>query len=424
MLSASAHANSDENLGAINAHSVEFLLSAEGRAAAAQLVAVDDDHLLAELAHLRRRFSPQQAGALVALARVRRRATHKFPAAHRLFFTTTALEQATAYPIAAHHAAYLHQHAPSGPILDLGCGIGGDTLALAEHRQVIAYEIDALRLRLAEANVEAMGLEGRVSFHLADWTAELAAGRLPLAAAAFADPARRIGEERIYKLDQIQPPINVLLQLQIQTPALGVKIMPGVDKSEIPPGCGVEFISHEGVCKEAVLWFGPLASHPIWASIHTATGWLKLTDTTPPPLGPLAAGMTLHEPDPAVIRAGTFAPLCAALSAHLFDSQIAYMVGEQPVTHALVQSFRILEIHPFHLKTLQARLQALRFSRVELKKRGAPFAPESLRGRLKLPAGDRAGVVIFTRQGEARLMLLAERLAAPAATTPTCAIEF
>lgn len=406
----SASTNPDTHHDAINAQSVEFLLSAEGRAASAQLIAVDDDHLLAELNHLRRRFRPEEAGALVALARLRRRAIPKFPTAERLFFTAAALEQATAYTIATHHATFLHQHAPPGAVLDLGCGIGGDTLALAEQRAVIAYEIDPLRLRLAEANVQAMGLEARVTFRQADWTVELATGRLPEAVAAFADPARRIGEQRIYKLDQVQPPIKAILQLQTLIPSVGVKIMPGVDKAEIPPNCGVEFISHEGTCKEAVLWFGPLAQQPMWASVHTPTGWHQLSDTTPPPQGPLATGMTLHEPDPAVIRAGTFAPLCVALGAHLFDSQIAYMVGEQAITHPLVQSFRILEIHPFHLKTLQARLQALGISRLELKKRGAPFAPESLRGRLKLPAGDRAGVVIFTRQGDARLMLLAERL--------------
>lgn len=407
-----ARKNSNANFEAINEDSVAFLLSAAGRAAATELDAVDDEHLLTELANLRRRFTPEEAGALVALARVRRRAATKFPAASRLYFTNTALEQATAYTVAAHHAAHLHQHAPPGAVLELGCGIGGDTLALAEHRPVIAYEIDPLRLRLAEANVLAMGLEARVSFRQADWTEEMAAGRLPDAAAAFADPARRIGEQRIFRLDQIQPPIRALLQLQAQVPHVGVKIMPGVDKTEIPPDCGVEFISHDGVCKEAVLWFGALATQPMWASVHTATGWQRLAaDNTPPPLGPLAAGMTLHEPDPAVIRAGAFVPLCEALGAHLFDAQIAYMVGDADITHPLVQSFRILEIHPFHLKTLQARLQALGMSRVELKKRGAPFAPESLRGRLKLPAGNRAGVVLFTRQGDARLMLLAERLA-------------
>ena len=403
---------SNANIEAINEDSVAFLLSAAGRAAATELDAVDDEHLLMELANLRRRFTPEEAGALVALARVRRRAATKFPAASRLFFTNTALEQATAYTVATHHAAHLHQHAPPGAVLELGCGIGGDTLALAAHRPVIAYEIDPLRLQLAEANVLAMGLEARVSFRQADWTAEMAAGRLPAAIAAFADPARRIGEQRIFRLDQIQPPIRAMLQLQEQVPHVGVKIMPGVDKTEIPPDCGVEFISHDGVCKEAVLWFGALATQPMWASVHTTTGWQTLAaDNTPPPLGPLTSGMTLHEPDPAVIRAGAFVPLCQALGAHLFDAQIAYMVGDAAITHPLVQSFRILEIHPFHLKTLQARLQVLGISRVELKKRGAPFAPESLRGRLKLPAGNRAGVVLFTRQEDARLMLLAERLA-------------
>jgi predicted O-methyltransferase YrrM len=411
----SARTKPDNHFDAINVHSVDFLLSAEGRAAAAELVAVDDDKLLAELAQLRRRFTPEQAGALVALARLRRRAAAKFPSANHLFYTSVALEQATAYTVAAHHAAHLHQHAPAGKILDLGCGIGGDTLALAEVREVIAYEIDPLRLRLAEANVQAMGLESRVEFRQLDWTAEMRAGRLPAAAAAFADPARRVGEQRVFALEQMQPPLSALLQLQAQIPNVGVKIMPGVDKSEIPAAAGVEFISHEGVCKEAILWFDALATHPIWASVHssgtqTSSGWLQLYDTTPPPLGALEVGMTLHEPDPAVIRAGTFAPLCEGLGAHLFDSQIAYLVGEQAITHPLVQSFHILEIHPFHLKTLQARLRELGISRVELKKRGAPFAPESLRGRLKLPPSGRAGVVIFTRQGDRHLMLLAERI--------------
>ena len=120
--------------------------------------------------------------------------------------------------------------------------------------------------------------------------------------------------------------------------------------------------------------------------------------------------MALHEPDPAVIRAGAFAELCRRLDAHLFDPQIAYLVGPADRTDPLVQSFRILELHPFGLKRLQARLTALGMARVELKKRGAPFAPETLRGRIKFPPGDRAGVVLFTRRGQDRLMILAERL--------------
>jgi SAM-dependent methyltransferase len=398
---------------AINLATVDFLLSERGRAAAKALAAAprDEASLPAQLADLRRRYSGAEAGALLALVRLRRQAEAKFPEAGRLFFTTEALEQATARPIAAHRAAWLDRHAPPGPVLDLGCGIGGDALALARVRPVVAYDLDPLRLRLAQANVDALGLAEQVTLRQADWTAELAAGRLPRAAAAFADPARRVDGKRVFRLDTIQPPLAALLQLQAVVPALGVKVMPGVDNRDLPPACSVEFISHAGVCKEAVLWFGPLAgASAAWASVHDGTAWHTLAaGGTQPPAGALAAGMVLYEPDPAVIRAGAFAELCAQLHAHLFDPQIAYLVSDSLTATPFAQSFRVLEIHSFSLKLLQARLNALGIGRVELKKRGAPFAPESLRHRLTLPESTRAGVVIFTRQGDARRMILAER---------------
>ncbi len=401
-----------ESTQAINLRTIDFLLSPRGRQAAAALAqeGVDEAQLPAQIAALRRHYSPEEAGALVALVRLRRQAAGKFPEAERLFFTQEALEQATARPIAQHRAAWINVHAPPGPVLDLGCGIGGDTLALAARRQVIAYDLDPLRLRLARANVAALGMADRVTFHQADWTAHLAAGTLPPAAAAFADPARRAHGRRIFTLDAIQPPLSALLALQQTVAALGVKVMPGVDDADLPPQCGLEFISHDGVCKEAVLWFGPLAGPGRWAAVHDGDQWHTITaGGEPPPLGPLQPGMVLYEPDPAVIRAGAFAELCAQLDAHLFDPQIAYLAAHQRRATPLAQAFHVLEVHPFSLKQLQARLAALEISRIELKKRGAPFAPESLRGRLKLPSGDRPGVVIFTRQGDARLMILAER---------------
>lgn len=394
---------------------VAFLLSPVAQDALDILQAADlaEGQTLALLQRLRRQFTVAEAGALVSLARLRQRAVAKFPQADRLFFTAEALEQATAWPIAQWRAAWIDQQAPPGPVLDLGCGIGGDLLALAQRRPVIAFETDPVRLRLAEANVAALGLQDQVQFMQADWTHALAADRLPTAAAAFADPARRVDGRRIFSVEAMQPPLSQLRQLQQRLPHLGVKTMPGLADEEIPTNSGVEFISHEGVCKEAILWFGALVKHSRWASVYIENEWVSLPGDREqkPPVGALAAGYYLHEPDPALIRAGAFLELCHQLQAHLLDPQIAYLVSAEAKTHPLVQSFVIHEIHRFNLKVLNHRLQGLGYHIVELKKRGVPFQPEELRPRLKLPTTGKPGVVIFTRRGDERLMLLGERVA-------------
>lgn len=400
----------------IEVATVEFLCSPAAQDALTVLQTADlaESQTLALLQPLRRQFTTVQAGALLSLARLRQRATAKFPDAAKLFFTAEALEQATAWPIAQWRATWLDQQAPPGPVLDLGCGIGGDLLALAQRRRVIAFETDPVRLRLAAANVAALGLTQQVTLIQADWTAHLAAGSLPAAAAAFADPARRVAGRRIFSVEAMQPPLSQLVRLQQQLPHLGVKTMPGIQDAELPAHCGVEFISHEGVCKEAILWFGALVKHRRWASVYVDDTWLSRAgdDGQIAPIGALEAGMVLHEPDPALIRAGAFQELCQQLHAHLFDSQIAYLVSPADQTHLLVQSFAIQEVHPFSLNLLNRRLQALGYAIVELKKRGVPFQPEELRPRLKLPKTGKAGVVIFTRRGDERLMLIGERILA------------
>lgn len=407
-------------LSAIGPHTVDFLLSPEGRTAAAELVDQDltDEKLAATLTNLRRRFLPEQAGALVTLARLRRRAAAKFPQASIMFFTEEALEQATAWEIAAMHADRLDRHAPPGPLLDLGCGIGGDLLALAERRNVVAYEMDPVRARFAQANATVLGFADQVEVRAADWVADMQAGRLPPASGAFADPSRRSGDRRVFRLAEMHPPITALLDLQAQIPTLGVKVMPSVADAELPANCGVEFVSHDGVCKEAILWFGAANWHRKWAAVLQKAGHDRPAlnmlvvgeDTETPPIGPLVAGQVLYEPDCALIRAGCLASICRQLQAHLFDPEIAYLISGKQQFTPLAQAFMVEEVHPFALKLLNHRLQTLGIGRVELKKRGFPQEPEALRPRLKLVRQGRDAVVLFTRRGDEHLMILGRRL--------------
>jgi len=391
----------------------DFLISPEGAAALATLEAqdLDETHTLQILTALRRTLPPDLAGAVLTQARLRRRALAKFPAANRMFFTAESLEQASGWEPAMQRAAQIDALASAGFVLDLGCGIGGDLIALAQFRPVLAYEFDPVRARFAAANVAALGLAHRVTVRTADWTAEQRANRLPAAAAAFADPARRSNGRRIFSLHTMQPPLSELLMLAEQVAVLVVKIMPGVSYAEVPPGCCVEFVSHNSTCKEAVLWLGRTDTPARWASVHQADGWHMLAaDSRTPPCGEVRAGMVLYEPDPAVIRAGALAPLCARVAGHLLDRTIAYIVAPVHRPEPLAQTFAIDEIHPFSLKTLNRRLHALGIGTVELLKRGFPQEPETLRPRLRLVQGGAAATVILTQQDGRHIMLIGRRL--------------
>ncbi|MFN8441122.1 MAG: class I SAM-dependent methyltransferase [Caldilineaceae bacterium] len=402
--------------------SVDFLFSAPAKKALTKLQGenVAPAYTLQILTELRKEFTSTEAAALLRLAQLRIKAADKFPHASEMFFVGEALEQATAWQVALQRAQTIHRSAPPGPILDLGCGIGGDTLALAQFRQVIAYERDPVRIGFAAANAQVYQVADKIEFRCADWQAVMERQELPHSAAVFVDPARRADGKRIFSLYEIEPPLPTLLALQQQIPLLAAKVMPGVQDEELPDQSAVQFVSHEGVCKEAVLWLGhwrapdntskTLPSR--WATVYDQDRWWSITSSNrAAPVGNLHSGQFLYEPDPAVIRSGALFELCEQLNAHLFDSQIAYLVSDHAAesTNPFYTYFEIEEIHPFSLKLLNQRLRALGVGQVELKKRGFPEEPERLRPRLTLTPGGRRAVLFFTRRGDERLMLIGTR---------------
>ena len=113
---------------------------------------------MAGAARWRERGGPGRARGGVGRAWGRQGAAGKFARAAEMFFTRAGLGQATAEPVAAHRAARFAA-AGARTVADLGCGIGGDALALAATGAAVAgVDLDLVRLMMAAANADAYGL--------------------------------------------------------------------------------------------------------------------------------------------------------------------------------------------------------------------------------------------------------------------------
>ncbi len=343
------------------------------------------------------------------MAILRREAADKFPFADRLYLTREAMQQASSFAVSTYRSQRLR---PFTRLADLGCSVGGDTLALAPLAPTLGIDLDRLRLAMAQANLEALGLGQQAAFVQADLRQPL-----PLAPGAdlalFFDPARRDQGRRLYTVRAYQPPLAVVQAWLPRFPALAVKISPGVRLEELHAyDAELEFISLHGELKEAVLWFGPLKTASrratLLSSAHSLAGAHSLA--APPsasPQLPLHEPQAyIYEPDPAVLRAGLVASLGQSLGAAQLDEDIAYLTSDQPLETPFARRWTVEDWFPFQLKRLRQALRQRRVGRVVVKKRGSPLQPEALIRDLRL-AGDQQRVVFLTHLRGRPVVILA-----------------
>jgi SAM-dependent methyltransferase len=374
----------------------KFLTGEEGRRALRELAErpadLSEARQLATLSRLRKTFTPEQAAGLMEVATARLRGTAKFPNAPEMFFTRAALEQSSSQMVASYRAQRFVANLPqSARVADLGCGIGGDSLPLAQHFQVTGVDLDAARLVFAVANAQTCGVAANFQAIEADISEFDVAGYDAL----FFDPARRTVEgRRIFSVEDYAPPLSIVHKWLRQVPNIAVKISPGVDYRELDDyDCEVEIISENGDVKEAVLWFGALRTKAVRRATLLPSGTTliasehSLVAVTPPQ-------KYLYEPDGAVIRARLVRELALQIGATQIDPDIAYLTANELVTTPFARAFEILEFMPFNLKKLQARLQALNTGRVTIKKRGSPLEPQELERLLKLKKSNPAEFIL------------------------------
>lgn len=377
----------------MNHDQLAFLLSPTGQALLAQtaVTPLTPHNHLQIIAHLRQEIEPALAQAVVETVVLRQKAAVKFSRAAQMYFTREALEQASAEPVAQYRAA---RFAGAGleTVADLGCGIGGDALALTQNLEVVGIDLDEMRLRLARENVRVY--EGSGRFHPLQADIQTLPP-LPVAGVFF-DPARRDEQgRRIYLVADYRPPLSVVARWREKGRGTAVKISPGVRYEEIPADAEVEFISLNGEVKEGVLWFDELRTGAARRATLLPGGHslVNRPGLEIPLSEPLAY---LYEPDGAVIRAHLVQELAADLNAAKLDEDIAYLTSAVLQPTPFARAFQIEAYFPFQLKQLRRYLRQRHIGSVTIKKRGSPLEPDWLRGQLRLQ-GDEHRVLILTQ---------------------------
>ncbi len=384
---------------------------------------------LTRLTLLRKRHPPALAAAAVELLALRARATAKFSRADRMFFTPEGFEQSSGETIAAWRAGRF----PDGAaVLDLCCGIGGDTAQLGGRGRVLAFDMSPAAAACAAANAEVYGVGDSVHVACADATrlrlwglkdggrgtedgrilepdgpgrrpAPTAGSRHVLAAAhrlppaAFLDPSRRVGGRRVNDPREYQPPLSFVESVRQAVPDLAVKLSPALEDPVLESlGGRLEFVSDRGECKEALVWFGAIGPGGARSATLLPAGVSLCADPAAPPPSLSEPRGWLFEPDAAVVRAHLIAEVAERVAGAQIDPQIAYLTTDTPPASLFGTGYRILEWLPFNLRRLQERVRALGGRVAAVKRRGVPMEPEEITRRLT-GSGELPLVIILTR---------------------------
>ena len=379
--------------------------------------------IVAQVAQLRKDgHEPALVAAVVSQARLRHKARGKFgDFADAMLFTPAGLEQSTRFAVAAHHAGRFSR-AGFRRVADLGCGIGGDSLALASlDIHVLAVDSDEVTAAFASYNLAPFA-DSEVRHEMAD------AVDLSDMDALWFDPARRTAghasSTRLADPDDWSPSLDWVFARAAEKPS-GIKLGPGFPLESIPLELGgqpveAQWIDVKGETVELVLWTGALArdgvgrSALVLARDGEPSGYHEMTgagESSDPHVGEL--GAFVYEPHGAVIRARLIGDLARSLGAHALDEHIAYLSADAHTPSPFADAFRVLEVLPLDPKKISRALADRQVGTLEIKKRGVDVDPATFRTKLRLN-GPESATLLLMRLGSGassrRIAVLAERV--------------
>jgi SAM-dependent methyltransferase len=366
-------------------------------------------------------YSPALVSAALTQSRLRARAHAKLGEfADGMIFTADGLEQATRLELAARHG---QRFRASGVrhVLDLGCGIGADAMALASlDLGVTAVEADPVTAAVARYNLRHFpGVDVLVA-RAEEVPITGLAGRV----GAWLDPARRTPgrtdaqgrTRRVFSLDALSPSWDFVCSVAEAIPATGAKLSPSFPHARIPAGTEAAWTSYGGEVLECAIWWGPLVRQAgRTATIVNRDGGpdVVVTQSDADGLGPVASGLPdpggyLYEPDRAVLQAGLVGALTRAVDGVELSHGVGYVVSDVEADVPFARRFRVCESMPLSVKALRPWLREHGIGRLTIKKRGVQVDADVLRRQLRLDGRGEEVTVVLTRAGTASAFLVVE----------------
>ncbi len=378
-----------------NAEKIRYLTNKDTRCLLSQLqVEIQKHDFSTRLPPVIESFSASRRIALLEQLELRQKAQIKFSYADKLLYTRLGLQQATQEVVGRYKAGRIGSQYSCAT--DLCCGLGGDSFHL--QCPVIGVEKDEAAVRLYQHN---MGVLGRPHLAVKADVNQL----LPESDCALIDPARRKGlGEGHWDESKLSPGLPSIQNMMNKYRAMCIKLAPGMHLQEPFTLGEMEYIGLKDQCLELCVWYGEMASReglvratelPSGVTVALPLHEIPYTfDTFDKP------GEYLYEPVKALVRSHLFAYFGQRNNLWQIDPNIAYLSGNERVDSPFLKAFKILDVFPFNLKSIQKCLQAHNIGYVTVKKRGVRETPEFIQRKLKLKGHLQATLVATRLMGQ------------------------
>ena len=328
----------------------------------------------------------------------------KFPRANLMKFSRDGLAQASSKYLAEYRTWKMKSKLKEiNNSLDICCGIGGDTIAMALRWKVFAVDKDENVINIAKHNLKAYNLENNVEFIQGD-VVKLVDDvefikKIKDVDCIFFDPGRRSKEKRTVKIEEYQPPLSFVEQLQEISPNICVKISPGADLNRIKYDCDIEVVSYKGEVKEIMLWFGGFKIDSNKSQILATKLPEKITLVkAEQKLDVKSSNLKkyLYEPDPAFIKAYLIEDLANKFKLTLINDKIAYLTGDESIDTPLLKKYLVKKVSNIEYKEINYSLSKLNIGKVDFKSRGVNIDLRNIHKKIHGNGRDK-GLVIFTK---------------------------